>query len=289
MKWEEVAALLRRHGKVLCIVNARADARELARLMPEGTLHLSALMCGEHRTEVIGRIKKRLAGQDTLRVVSTQLVEAGVDLDFPVVYRALAGLDSIAQAAGRCNREGMRSPQDSAVVVFVPPKASPPGLLRKGEQITRSLLLEGLPDPLAPSAFERYFEALYWNCNTLDRHGILDLLQPGQNLELQFRTAGERFRFIEPAGSAPIVVRYGDSHEWIERLRRDGSNRDLRRRLQRYIVTIPLRWRNCLAGERELEEVIPGVFWQTRPGLYDEHFGFIGPDGAGYDPSDLTI
>lgn len=99
--WEGLAAELIEHPSVLCVVNRRDDCRELHGLMPEGTVHLSALMCGAHRSEVVSTVRRRLCGGVPTRVISTQLVEAGVDLDFPVVYRALAGLDSIAQAAGR--------------------------------------------------------------------------------------------------------------------------------------------------------------------------------------------
>ena len=117
--WPAIADDIARHDSVLAIVNTRRQARELHALLPEGTIHLSALMCGQHRSDIIADIKRRLADGKPVRVVSTQLVEAGVDLDFPVVYRALAGLDSIAQAAGRCNREGRL--ERGEVVVFVPP------------------------------------------------------------------------------------------------------------------------------------------------------------------------
>jgi CRISPR-associated endonuclease/helicase Cas3 len=140
VSWESLAAELQAHDRVLCVVNRRRDVRDLFKLMPEGTLHLSALMCGAHRSEAIRRIKQRLKAGEPVRVVSTQLVEAGVDLDFPVVYRALAGLDSIAQAAGRCNREGLL--EQGRVVVFVPPQAAPPGHLRKAEDASRSVLHE---------------------------------------------------------------------------------------------------------------------------------------------------
>ena len=93
-------------------------------------------------------------------MISTQLVVAGVDLDFPVVFRALAGLDSITQAAGRCNREG-RSDRGE-VHVFVPPTSPPPGILRQATDVTRSLFAEGELDPLAPSSFDRFFQRLYW-------------------------------------------------------------------------------------------------------------------------------
>jgi CRISPR-associated endonuclease/helicase Cas3 len=105
--WDELADHLSREPRVLCIVDRRDAARDLYALLPEGAFHLSALMCPAHRTEVLARIRTALdEPEHPVRVVATQLVEAGVDLDFPVVFRAIAGLDSIAQAAGRCNREG---------------------------------------------------------------------------------------------------------------------------------------------------------------------------------------
>src|SRR4051794_393542 len=106
--WEALAAEVARipHGRVLVIVHQRQDARELCRLLPGDTFHLSALMCGAHRRDVLDRITAALQGDGPCRVVSTPLIEAGVDVDFPVVYRALGGVDAMAQAAGRCNRNG---------------------------------------------------------------------------------------------------------------------------------------------------------------------------------------
>ena len=157
--WEDVAQELTDHDSVLCIVSTRSDCRELHRLMPQETIHLSALMCGEHRSQVIADIKRRLKDGKPVRVISTQLVEAGVDVDFPVVYRALAGLDSIAQAAGRCNREGRLA--NGRMVVFVPPKSAPRGHLRCAEQTAVSLLTGYEGDCLDPHLFQTYFEHFY--------------------------------------------------------------------------------------------------------------------------------
>ena len=117
--WDDIAKELQTHSQALCVVNTRRDCLELHGKIPPGTIHLSASMCGAHRSAVIRDIKQKLKDGEPIRVVSTQLVEAGVDIDFPVVYRALAGLDSIAQAAGRCNREGKNS-EGGTVVVFIP-------------------------------------------------------------------------------------------------------------------------------------------------------------------------
>ncbi|NLE05519.1 MAG: CRISPR-associated helicase Cas3', partial [Crenarchaeota archaeon] len=116
--WIQIAESVSTHNRVLCVVSDRKSCRELYKLMPEGTFHLSALMCGQHRSDIISTIKQRLRSDQTVRVISTQIVEAGVDLDFPVVYRALAGLDSIAQAAGRCNREGILT-EKGKVIIFI--------------------------------------------------------------------------------------------------------------------------------------------------------------------------
>jgi CRISPR-associated endonuclease/helicase Cas3 len=203
--WAALAAELAAHPRALCIVDRRDDARLLHGLLPTGTVHLSGLMCGQHRAEVIAVIKQRLATGESIRVVSTQLVEAGVDLDFPVVYRALAGLDSIAQAAGRCNREG-RLAGSGRVVVFVPPTEPPTGHLRQARDAGRQLLLRRPSDPLAPELFTEYFQSLYWRkgLEGLDRQGITTLLKNNQRLEFSFRTAAERFQLI-PEVQAPVI------------------------------------------------------------------------------------
>ena len=131
VSWNDLAERLDEHMQVLCVVNSRGDCRKLFKLMPKDTLHLSALMCGEHRSQVISKIKEKLAKGEEIRVISTQLVEAGVDIDFPVVYRAMAGLDSLAQAAGRCNREGKLDKGE--FYVFVPEGKPPIGDIRKSQ------------------------------------------------------------------------------------------------------------------------------------------------------------
>jgi len=243
-------------------------------------------MCGEHRSEVIDQIKKDLAANRSIRVVSTQLVEAGVDLDFPVVYRAMAGLDSIAQAAGRCNREGRLA--QGRMVVFAPPGQAPVGLLRKGEDAARSLLRTRpeLARSLSPEAFKTYFEMFYSKVNTFDAQDIQRLLDGNNNgemkFEYQFRTAAQRFRLIDEAGK-PVVVWYQrgpfDSQALIEELRRFGPHRKLMRRLQRCTVNVPERTWKELQNQGDILELNGpdgqglGLYAQAVPGLYDDVFG----------------
>ena len=208
--WQDIAGRVQQHEQALCVVNTRRDCYELHKGMPHGTVHLSALMCGEHRSEVIGQIKQRLKKEEQLRVISTQLVEAGVDIDFPVVYRALTGLDSIAQAAGRCNREGKLNAQDrlGEVFVFVPPKPAPRGLLLKGENTTRELLALAGFNPEHPEAFTRYFELFYSSVNDTGSHFKEMLQRDAPHLEFHFRTAAKNFRLIDDA-QQPVFVRFG--------------------------------------------------------------------------------
>lgn len=275
--WGTLAARLASHGQVLCVVNSRKDCHDLFRLMPEGTIHLSALMCGEHRSEVIAAVKQRLNDGLSTRVVSTQLVEAGVDIDFPVVYRAWAGLDSIAQAAGRCNREGRLNEEGrfGEVHVFVPPKPSHPGLLRKGEDTTRELLqVEGF-DPEQPAAFAQYFGLFYSRVNDMGA-SIMDQLVSNAP-DVHFRTFGERFRFIDDTVQRPVIVRYGKSPGLIDQLRFAGPTREIMRSLQRYTVNLPRRMVDLMLADGRLEVVdarkAPDIVAQCSLSLYDDQVG----------------
>ncbi len=272
--WTEIASSLRAERQVLCVVNSRADCRALVALLPEDTVHLSALMCAEHRSRVITDIKARLATGDPLRVISTQLVEAGVDIDFPVVFRALAGLDSIAQSAGRCNREGRAV--RGRVVVFIPPKPAPMGHLRKAEQATRALFSTTDPDNLlAPATFERYFELLYASSN-LDDAGILPLLSDGARRgEFPFRTVSRRFQMVSEDGAATILVPFDKGAGLLDQLERSGPDRWLLRRLQRFTVTVHPGQLAQLQGTGDVREIQPGLFALTAPDRYDERLGLL--------------
>jgi CRISPR-associated endonuclease/helicase Cas3 len=285
--WQSIAAELAQHPSVLCIVSRRDDARELHRLMPKGTLHLSALMCGQHRSRVIRYIKWRLKKNKPLRVISTHLVEAGVDFDFPVVYRALAGLDSIAQAAGRCNREGNQDGLGK-VIIFVPPKSAPPGLLRQAAQISVSLLSGNKSDALERSLAKQFFEHLYERAPSLDKHGIHALLtQDARDCQIQFRTAAEKFRLIDDSAYQTILVRYQRNGQLLETLASIGPKRDLMRKLQRYSVNLPKRVFAQLEASGDVRQIWPDIYAQVSNALYDDELGVV-TDGN-IAPDDLAI
>lgn len=271
--WEELAGQLLEHEQVLCIVNTRRNCYDLFQLMPPGTIHLSALMCGEHRSKVIGSIKTRLKAGEPLRVISTQLVEAGVDIDFPVVYRALAGLDSIAQAAGRCNREGLLEFKGE-VNVFCPPQTAPPGILHKGESTTRELLALSGIEPQKPELFAHYFDLFYSKLNDTG-NGFLIRLKPSDPkiLDVAFRSVGDEFKLIDEQTQRPILVRYCKGESLIHELRQLGPSRQLLRKLQRYTVNVSHHIANKMLESGFLEEPREGFLAQTYPSLYDDTIG----------------
>ncbi len=281
--WEEIAAGLIKHEQVLCVVSDRKSCRELHRLMPKGTFHLSALMCGQHRSEIIAQIKQKLKAGEPVRVISTQLVEAGVDMDFPVVYRALAGLDSIAQAAGRCNREGKLA-EPGKVSVFNAPKPAPPGLLRKASDTTRGILAAWSADPLDYSLFERYFAELYWKANSLDAKGIQPLLTPDPlECAMSFRTAATKFRIIDDSLQKTVIVRYGESERLIDLLKTNGPERWLMRKLQRFMVNVYNPEFERLLGRGSIEPVQPQIYALTSRIEYSKDTGLL-IDETLYDP-----
>lgn len=284
--WDELAKEICKHDSVLAIVNTRNDCRALWQKMPKGTIHLSALMCGKHRSRIIRYIKWRLKKNKPLRVISTQLVEAGVDMDFPVVYRALAGLDSIAQAAGRCNREG--KPEKGKVIVFVPPKPAPKGLLRFGEDATKDVWHDRPQNPLARHHFARYFDQFLSKPN-LDEHGIGDLLKMGSGLEVQFRSAAEKFRLIDDSETQAVFVTYNkESKTLLKLLRSKGPERWLMRKLQRHSVTLYRHDLNRLLANGDIED-FQGMYMQVGDTLYHSQIGLLLADTAVIDPASLLV
>lgn len=283
-EWDEVAERILGEPSALCIVSRRQDARELFERVQQrdpDAVHLSALMCGAHRSAVIRDVKERLSRGDAVRVVSTQLVEAGVDLDFPVVFRALAGLDSIAQAAGRCNREGRL--ERGAVHVFVPPTSPPPGILRQAADVSRTLFAAGELDPLAPASFDHFFRQLYWlRGDRLDKHGIRQLLDhEGRDVSLAyaFRSAAARFRLIQDENRVSVVVLWPgpegdpDVNEAVRSIQHGGPSRAAFRRLQRAIVSIS-RWHlGPLVAAGAVEELHDRLYVQRDSSLYDPTLG----------------
>ncbi len=280
-EWDDVAREIARHDRVLAIVNRRRDARELHALLPDGAIHLSGRMCAAHRLKVIGDIRDRLDGGGPLRVVSTQIVEAGVDLDFPVVYRALSGLDSIVQAAGRCNREGRL--HRGEVVVFVPPEKSPPGLLRYGEQATKSVMRGRADKRISRSLHKEYFDQFFSQTDP-DEKGILDrLTADARQCEIQFRSAARDFKLIRD-GSVPVIVRYNPcggvdvTEALVEELEKKGPAKEIMRKLQQRTVQVYDSELKSLKNVKAVREVYPGYWWLSGTDGYHDAVGLLSVD-----------
>jgi CRISPR-associated endonuclease/helicase Cas3 len=241
----ELAERMLGHEQVLCVVNTRRHARMLTERLGRrpGHIHLSALMCPEHRSQVLAKVKKRLAKGDRCRVVSTQLIEAGVDVDFPAVYRALSGLDSVAQAAGRCNRNGR---QILGVTTVFESEHTASEAFVKDVAASARPLLEIHEDLLGLDAIEHYFRLHYWEQSARwDRKRILDRFQLRGTGPLpflfDFASAARDFRLIEEQGHA-VIVPWGEEGEALcDALRNRWPHPDvgLLRRLQRYMVQLP--------------------------------------------------
>jgi len=285
--WEEISSQLKQNKQMLCIVSDRKSCRELHSLMPKGTFHLSALMCGQHRSDVINFVKQKLEKGEEVRVVSTQLVEAGVDLDFPVVYRAFAGLDSISQAAGRCNREGKLN-DTGRVVVFAPPRNPPKGVLRKATDATRGILSLKPEDPLEFSLFDLFFKELYQKVNSLDEKDIVALLNPDFEFGICFKTAAERFKLVDDAMQKTILVPYREGENLINQLKAIGPERWLMRKLQRYTVNVYNTDFSLLVKKGSVEEIYPGIFALTFGLDYAEEVGLLVEETL-YDPENFIM
>jgi len=279
MSWEEVASLMREESRALAIFNTKKDALALLDALDDpGALHLSTLLCGAHRTRVIEEVTRRLAEGEPCRLVATQVVEAGVDLDFPLVLRALGPLDSIIQAAGRANREGRQ--EVGHVIVFEPAEGGlPRGAYQRATQGARTLLNTGSLDMNDLASIHNYFTRLY-QLEETDRNEIQK-----KRRELDYPAVARRFRMIDDDTVNVVVTQYGKEEERelvrsiLAKLRAGAPpTRCLLRRLQPYVVSL---WRRqALEHQRRgflsAEEVAPDL-WEWL-GQYDQVRGLSASD-----------
>jgi CRISPR-associated endonuclease/helicase Cas3 len=288
--WEALAAEIdsRRHEQVLVIVHRRQDARDLCRLLPAGTFHLSALMCAAHRREVLDQIVRALDKGEPCRVVSTTLIEAGVDVDFPVVYRALGGVDAMAQAAGRCNRNGhlhdaAGHPVDGRLILFRAPTDPPKGL-QLGLAKTLTLLAQSGPlDLFDPATYERYFVSYLDDQNT-DTPLVMRARE-----QRDFPEVERLFQMIPGEGQVPIAVPYrDDAIKRVEDFRKEPGFRTLRA-LQPYLVNASQATEVMLTEAGLIETIHEQVRWLKPDGgrQYDPRFGLFDDRVVPLDPSGL--
>lgn len=287
---EELVQRLENEKQALCIVNTRKEAqdiyKELEQSGVEGLFHLSTTMAPMHRKSHIETIRQRLRDDRPCIVVSTSLVEAGVDFDFHSVYREIAGVDSMIQAAGRCNREGKRSLEESPAYLFSLKDGKIPSSQRLQVDIAKEILDEtfedgergenGEQDLLSPEIPERYFKRLYHGRGPegLDKKEIMKKLNKTYT---PFKTVANEFKLIENQMSSIFIPTDQRAEELVEELRVKGGTRDVMRRVQQYTVQVSKQYCDVLSGAGHLYPISEDIedFYVLRKdsGIYSEQLG----------------
>ncbi len=301
---EILLSKLKQHNQVLCIVNTKLQAQTLFEgLWGEGNYHLSTLMTPSHRRRILREIRALLDPKRTdhppCRVVSTSLIEAGVDVDFPVVYREEAGLDSAIQAAGRCNREGKRNAEDSIVYLFTPEeryKSKRPHSLKLPIDVTQ-IVMQQYADISAPDAIHAYFSNLFcYLGESLDKKDIVKQLNNGlaNGLSIPFAKVAEEFRVIE--SPTRMVLIPNDAHKENDReedareeaevralfaaLRAGARSNKLLRKAGLHAVAVYPKQYDLLLGAGAIEILDEELAVLHDESLYSEDTGLHIPQGG---------
>ncbi len=267
-KWEKVVQEMTKAKRSMAVVNTKKDAFTLWKTFQDDSVyHLSSAMCGAHRNDILDEIRHKLKNRETCYLVSTQVVEAGVDVDFDRVLRAIGPLDRIVQAGGRCNREGRLNYGE--VIIFNPEKGSfPTGIY--GTALHKAGQLLNNPDVNLdfndPATFPAYFRSVRENIT--ERTDIEDYRS-----QLKFKTIAEKFKMIDD-DTVPVVVRYKskDVQHLLDRLQyKPMLSGETIRELQPFMVNLH-RWeiRKCSSLIRE---IFPGLYlWEGR---YHNRLGLL--------------
>jgi CRISPR-associated endonuclease/helicase Cas3 len=278
---EEAAALIDAERQVMCVLNTRKDAVAVVRACRRGNdlLHLSTLLCPDHRKRILDEVRQRLDAGEPVRLVATQVVEAGVDVDFPKVMRVTGPLDRIVQAAGRCNREGKLPAPGECIVFDLDGGAAPQGWYKTGIELAATMVREDVATIDRPDRVAEYFRDLYRYTST-DQCGVQDLRKA-----LAFEKVAEAFRMI-PDETVALAVP-GCARERVDELLRqpaEARNAEWYRRIAQYSVGVP-RWQLRKLQEQNLAMQEPGGYW-VYTGVYDRLVGIGRGDES--DSADLV-
>lgn len=269
---DELCQELSTQEQVLCIVNTQKTAQEVYEMLPKkGSYHLSTLMHPKHRRATIDEIRQRLKQGLCCRVVSTSLIEAGVDVDFPRVYREINGLDSIVQAAGRCNREGKRLANESIVTYFTG-EGKPPILQEINIAAAKEALKKGAPSD--PETVRRYFSS--WRAlkgDALDKSKTVTSLREGiSGCLMPFKTVAERFRYIDDTSKTIYII--SENEALWQRLSDRSADRKDYREAGQYAVNIYENVYNALLSSGDIRAIDEDSAILINTALYDEKLGF---------------
>ena len=279
---EEIAEMMSLHNQVLCVVNTRKAAKDIYKSLPEnGRYHLSTLMYPVHRRKVLDEIRRRLLDGKTVRLVSTSLIEAGVDVDFPAVLREYAGLDSVLQASGRCNRENKRSIEDSPVYIFERHGRVPPMLSRTISAL-RETMMGHMSDLDSLDAVNAYFQSLYRligqeNMDKCDAFRAFDQCRP---CPFPFRTVGESFHIIDD-NTVTVYIQNDDTKLLIDCVRVGCADRETYRELGQYSLSLYYHDFEKLCNQGDIEVIGEHFAVMVRPVMYSEETGLsLDQDGC---------
>ena len=290
----ELAKLLDGEKQALCIAATKPQAKSIFKQLKNeiGVFHLSTNMYPQHRKRVLNEIKKRLKDKKNRKkciVVSTSLVEAGVDLDFPVVFRAMAGLDSIAQAAGRCNREG-KMEQMGQVFIFEPEKKPKmPWLNRCISKAGEAMRSMPDSDPMSIDVIRRYFELLY-DIEDLDKKQIMRLLNPkvlDKDLLFPFKEVARAFQFIEEDTIGVVIHREPEAQQLVQQLRYTEFPGPVLRKLQPYLVAVRARDFAKMESAGALEMLDGEIAILQNKAAYNDNVGLTVEDSDVWEVDDF--
>lgn len=283
--WHDLAVTIKdlKCQQVLVVLNTRKDALALIDKMGEDNslFHLSTLLCGSHRKIILHKVRQRLKKRLPVKLISTQVIEAGVDIDFPVVYRAIGPLDRIVQAAGRCNREGKRPKEESKVFIFEPAEGGiPRGPYKTGLEKTKLLFVDHSPEELHRTELHKKYFTLLFDPNSganCDRKQIQN-----DREHLDYPTVAQKYKMIEQ-DTSPVVIPCKVAEIRLKEWQRNPSRRAWQR-LQSLVVNVYNREISNMLKDKELEPIAEGLYLAR--GQYDKLKGLI---PAIYDPSDLIM